>query len=239
MNYALIFAGGSGQRMKTNGLPKQFLKIEGKEIIIHTISIFENHPEIDEICVVCIDGWIEHLSELLKKHNIKKVKWIVTGGSSGQESIYNGLATLPCKTNMDTVLIHDGVRPFITHELISQCLNSIKKSGNAISVTGAIETIVTLDNTQERVSNILNRSSCFHAKAPQGFLLNEIVKIHNRAKRDNKMDFIDSASLMQAYGYQLYVVECGPENIKITTPADYFIAKALFSELENKQAFGV
>lgn len=239
MNYAVIFAGGSGHRMRTNGLPKQFLKIEGIEIIIHTISLFENHQDIDNICVVCIEGWEEYLSELLKKYNIRKVKWIVKGGNSGQESIYNGLSALEQIDMDDIVLIHDGVRPFISNELISRCINSIKQTGSAISVTGAIETIITLDESNTQVSNILNRASCFHAKAPQGFYLQNIMNVHNQAKLDGRDDFIDSASLMKAYGYSLSIVECGPENIKITTPSDYFIAKALFSELESKQAFGV
>lgn len=238
MNYAVIFAGGSGQRMKTEGLPKQFLKLEGVEIIIHTISVFERNSNIDAISVVCIDGWLEHLQTLVKKFSLSKVKWIVPGGATGQESIYNGLSVLPLDNEKDIVLIHDGVRPFINNELITTCINGVKEYGSAISVTSAIETIVNLDKNGF-VNNIMNRNTCYHAKAPQGFYLLDIINNHYKAQKEGKNDFIDSASLMLFYGTQLNTVECGSENIKITTPADYFIAKALFAEQENKQAFGV
>ena len=122
MNYALIFAGGTGTRMNSKTKPKQFLELHGKAIIIHTIEIFENHPEIDGVSVVCIESWLDYLKKLVEKEGFKKVKWIVPGGNSGQESIYNGLKAIhdDSSTNDDDiVLIHDGVRPLINEDVIT------------------------------------------------------------------------------------------------------------------------
>ena len=111
MNVALIFAGGSGTRMNTKSRPKQFLELHGKEIIIYTLEHFERHPDIDAIAIVCIEPWIEYLKKALKKHDITKVKWIVPGGETGQDSIFNGLDAIHKDCPEDSiVLIHDGVR---------------------------------------------------------------------------------------------------------------------------------
>ena len=120
MNVALIFAGGSGTRMNTKSKPKQFLELHGKEIIIYTLEHFERHPEIDAIAVVCIADWIDYLKSIIRKHGIDKVKWIVPGGETGQDSIFNGLEAIHKDCPEDSVvLIHDGVRPLINRELIS------------------------------------------------------------------------------------------------------------------------
>lgn len=141
MNYALIFAGGCGRRMNSKSRPKQFLELHGKEIIIYTIEHFEKHPDIEGIVVVCIKEWIDYLKRILDKNGIKKVKWIVPGGETGQDSIYNGLKVLHdnCK-NEDIVLIHDGVRPLIDEQLITENIKSVKNHGSAITVAPVIET---------------------------------------------------------------------------------------------------
>ena len=119
MNNVLIFAGGAGRRMNSRSKPKQFLKLYGKEIIIHTLENFQNHPEIDNIVVVCIKGWITYLQKLLAQYDMDKVRLIVAGGKTGQESIYNGLRALADFAPEDSiVLVHDGVRPFVTDTLI-------------------------------------------------------------------------------------------------------------------------
>ena len=118
---AVIFAGGIGERMNSRARPKQFLEIHGKPIIIYTVEIFERHPEIDNICVVCLESWINELKHQLERNYIKKVKYIVPGGSTGHDSVYNGLVAIKddMKEN-DLVVIHDGVRPLITDELVSE-----------------------------------------------------------------------------------------------------------------------
>lgn len=238
MNNVLIFAGGSGTRMNSKARPKQFLQFYGKELIIHTLENFENHPEIDSIVVVCIEGWITYLQHLLNKYEITKVHSVVSGGETGQESIYKGLCEIHTYAPDDSiVLVHDGVRPFVNEQLISNCINCVKEHGSAITVTPAIETIVTTNNS--KITSITDRSKCFHAKAPQCFILGDLLEAHNKARDEKKLNMIDSASLMKHYGYELYTVQGDFDNIKITTPADFYTFKALYEVREQQQIFGL
>lgn len=238
MNIALIFAGGSGSRMNSRARPKQFLQFYGKELIVHTLDNFQNHPEIDEIVVVCIEDWIPYLKKLLAKYGIDKAKIIVPGGSTGQESIYKGLCAIHKYASEDSIiLVHDGVRPFINENLISECIKSVEKYGSAITVTPAIETIVT--TSEGKITSITDRSKCYHAKAPQCFRLGELFEAHEKAIKDGLLNMIDSASLMKYYGHELYTVPGNFDNIKITTPADFYTFKALYEVREQQQIFGL
>lgn len=238
MTNALIFAGGSGTRMNSRARPKQFLQFYGKELIIHTLENFQNHPEIDGIVVVCIEDWIEYLNKLLSKYQIDKVRAVVSGGSTGQESIYKGVRAIREFAPEDSiVLVHDGVRPFVNESLISDCIKCVKEHGSAITVTPAIETITTIDNG--KIVTITDRSKCFHAKAPQCFLLGELLDAHEKARADGNINMIDSASLMKFYGHELYTVQGNFDNIKITTPADFYTFKALYEVREQQQIFGL
>lgn len=238
MNNALIFAGGSGTRMNSKGRPKQFLQFYGKELIIHTLENFQNHSEIDGIVIVCIEDWIPYLNKILKKYEIDKVRKVVSGGSSGQESIYKGLCAIESFADADSiVLIHDGVRPFINSEVISDCIKSVKNHGSAITIVPAIETIVTTN--EGKIQSITERSKCSLARAPQCFFLKDIVAAHKQAIKDGNDNMIDSASLMQFYGHELYTVMGNVDNIKITTPADFYTFKALYEVRENQQIFGL
>ena len=238
MNNVLIFAGGAGRRMNSRSKPKQFLKLYGKEIIIHTLENFQNHPEVDNIVVVCIKGWVNYLQNLLAQYGMDKVRLIVAGGKTGQESIYNGLCALSDFAPDDSVvLVHDGVRPFVTDTLISDCIKSVKKNGSAVTVTPATETIIELKD--KKIQAITDRSKCYLAKAPQCFYLGELLAAHEKALKDGKTDMIDSATLMKHYGHTLYVVEGSADNIKITTPADFYTFRALYDARENQQIFGL
>ena len=238
MNNVLIFAGGAGRRMNSRSKPKQFLKLYGKEIIVHTLENFQNHPEVDNIVVVCIKGWITYLQKLLAQYGMDKVRLIVAGGKTGQESIYNGLCALSDFAPEDSVvLVHDGVRPFVTDTLISDCIKSVKKNGSAITVTPATETIVELDG--KKINNITDRSKCYLAKAPQCFYLGQLLAAHEKAIKDGNTNMIDSASLMRHYGHKLFVVPGAADNIKITTPADFYTFRALYDARENQQIFGL
>ena len=238
MTNVLIFAGGSGVRMNTRARPKQFLQFYGKELIIHTLENFQNHPEIDGIVVVCIEDWIPYLKKLLEKYQIDKVKSVVPGGATGQESIYKGLVAIHEYADDDSiVLVHDGVRPFVNESLISDCIKSVKEHGSAITVTPAIETIVT--SKDGKITGITDRSKCYHAKAPQCFILGELLSAHEKARKEGNTNMIDSASLMQHYGRELYTVLENFDNIKITTPADFYTFKALYEVREQQQIFGL
>lgn len=234
-NIALIFAGGTGKRMGKD-IPKQFLKISDKEIIIRTIEVFEKSDYIDEIYISCIENWIDFLNDLLKKFNIKKVKKVVPGGTTGQLSIFNGLQTA-YEYNKDykdaIVLIHDGVRPFIDEDLIKRNIECVQENGCAISCAPAIETIL-LVNGKNEVKTITDRNYSKLARAPQSFYLKDIYDLHIKAQEDKIYNFIDSCTMMQYYNKKLYTVETSSENIKITTPKDYYIAKCIFErEDEN------
>lgn len=241
MNIALIFAGGTGTRMNTKSRPKQFLELNGKAIIVHTLENFENHPEIDAICVVCIESWIDHLKDIIDRDFIKKVRWIVPGGATGQDSIRNGLEAIEkdCEHSEDcVVLIHDGVRPLINEKLITDNIAKVRACGSAITVTPAIETIVSASE-QDEITKITDRKQCFLARAPQSFFLKEILDAHRKAAAEGNHDMIDSASLMKHYGHTLYTVNGPVENIKITTPMDFYLFRAIYEARENSQIFGL
>lgn len=238
MNIALIFAGGTGQRMNSRSKPKQFLELYGRPILIHTLEYFEEHSEIDAICIVCLTGWQKELNYLLAKYGIEKVKWIVDGGNTGHDSIYNGLKAIKgyCSDD-DIVLIHDGVRPLITEELVTNCIEAVKQHGNAITVENATESVVELDK-DGKIINVPNRANMRIAKAPQGFYFKDIYEAHKKAERDG-FKSIDSAHLMNYYGNELYTIDSTPYNIKIATPSDYYVFRALFEARENQQIFGL
>ena len=205
MNYALIFAGGTGSRMNSKSLPKQFLKVYGKPVIVHTLEKFEQCEAIDAIVVVILKGWESHLEDLVKQYHLKKVVRIVPGGNSGQESIYNGLKEM----DSGVVVIHDGVRPFINNEIIIQNIELAKEKQVAITCATAKETFAYVEN------------NC----------------IKHVIKRENS--FIDSCMIVKHYYPELDfpIVLCGPENIKITTQEDFYLAKAMFSIEEDEQLY--
>lgn len=239
MNVAVIFAGGTGQRMNTKTKPKQFLELHGKPILVYTLEQFQKSNRIDGIILVMLESWVEYSEELIDKYRLTKVKAVVPGGNSGQESIFNGINKAMQLFPQDSVvLIHDGVRPLIEIETIEKCIDCVKEHGNAITVAPAIETIALMEE-KDIVGTIINRSKCQLAKAPQCFILDEIYKAHMEAKKNEEHEFIDSASLMQHYGEKLFTVECPPENIKITTPGDFYIFKAIIDAKENSQIFGL
>jgi len=238
MNYALIFAGGTGQRMNTGAKPKQFLELHGKPLLIYTLEYFEKNPSIDAICVVCLCGWERILKDSVKQYNIQKVKWITNGGDSGHDSIYNGLRILfdVCRDD-DIILIHDGVRPLISDELIMENIRCVKKYGNAITVETVSESVVQVDDA-DNITEVPARSQMRVAKAPQCFYFKEIWEVHKQAEKDG-FKSIDSAHLMNHYNHKLHTVEGTPYNMKIATPSDYYVFRALYEARENSQIFGI
>ncbi|HIS17279.1 MAG TPA: 2-C-methyl-D-erythritol 4-phosphate cytidylyltransferase [Candidatus Coprovivens excrementavium] len=240
MNIAVIFAGGMGKRMHSKDIPKQFLKLHDKPIIIHTLELFENNSNIDAIVISCLKNYIGYLNKLISEYNLKKVQKIVPGGSTGQESIFNGLKAAASIGNRkkDIVLIHDGVRPLINNKTINNNIESVKKYGSAITSIKAKETIIIVNDDEEIVS-VNDRSRSRLARAPQSFYLDDILSAHEQAIRERKFDFIDSCSMMTFYGKRLHLVEGPQENIKITTPDDFYTMRALLDAKENAQIYGL
>lgn len=240
MNIAVIFAGGIGARMNTLSRPKQFLELNGKPIIIYTLEIFDNHPEVDAIVVACIESWIPFLQKMIRKFEINKVVRIVPGGESGQCSIYNGLCAAEevaeGRTKDVIVLVHDGVRPLITEKTVSDNIAKVRECGSCITCVPATETFVVKED--DNSLTIPERSASLIARAPQSFLLHDILAAHRQALSEGRTDFIDSCTLMSHYGYSLGLIEGPVENIKITTPTDYFLFRAMVEVHENQQIFG-
>ncbi|MCC9882753.1 2-C-methyl-D-erythritol 4-phosphate cytidylyltransferase, partial [Streptococcus agalactiae] len=218
MNIGVIFAGGVGRRMNTKGKPKQFLEVHGKPIIVHTIDIFQNTEAIDAVVVVCVSDWLDYMNNLVERFNLTKVKAVVAGGETGQMSIFKGLeAAEQLATDDAVVLIHDGVRPLINEEVINANIQSVKETGSAVTSVRAKETVV-LVNDSSKISEVVDRTRSFIAKAPQSFYLSDILSVERDAISKGITDAIDSSTLMGMYNRELTIVEGPYENIKITTP---------------------
>lgn len=230
MNIAVIFAGGTGSRMKGEyPMPKQFIEVEGKPILVHTLEIFEMHPEIDAIYISMLSEFIDFTHELIKKYGFKKVKGVVKGGETGQDSIYNALLTAKKEnSNDDLVLIHDGVRPILTNEVISRNIETAKKNGNAITTLPCYETILI---SKDKISpcEVPFRAETFKAQAPQTFKLGEIISAHEETRKTNPSyeNMVDSCTIYHTLGRATYMVEGNFGNLKVTTPEDVFIMRAM------------
>lgn len=239
-NLAIIFAGGSGARMGS-GTPKQFLEINGKPIIIHTLEIFDDHPKIDGIYVACKEDYIPQLKKYIKRFMVEKVKKIVPGGATGQDSIYNALSAAAAENPGDSVvLIHDGVRPCILPETIDDNLASVEKYGNAITCTAFYETpIVSHDGIT--VEEMPPRSKFFTAQAPQSFRLEDVMASHAKIRQENPTyeGIVDTCTLMKRTGHELHIVPGPRGNIKVTTPEDLYSFRAMIQYLETASVFGL
>lgn len=235
-NIAVIFAGGVGSRMHSKELPKQFLEIYNKPIIVHTIEFFERNENIDSIVVVCVENWIEYFNNLIRKFRLEKIKAIVPGGETGQLSIYNGLRAAKniSENEDDIVLIHDGVRPLINIELLTNNINDVKKYGSSITSGIVKETIVEIDDEGD-ILLVPDRAHSRVAKAPQCFYLKDILNSHEKALQENIISFIDSCTMMKYYGYKLHMTDGPYENIKITTPDDFYTMRAILQAKEDAQ----
>lgn len=238
-NVAIIFAGGVGARMGS-GLPKQFIEVNGKPIIIHTLDIFEEHPDIDEIYVACKEEYIRKLQKLVQRHMISKVVKIVPGGVTGQDSIYNALQAARENNTPDAiVLIHDGVRPCITKEVIDEDLECVRLHGTAITCTPLYETPV-ISKDGRKITDIPPRSEFYTAQAPQCFHLGDVLEAHALMRKDNPdyKGVVDTCSLMKMTGKEVTLVEGPRGNIKVTTPEDLYTFRAMIQYKETEQIFG-
>ena len=231
---ALIFAGGTGQRMRTSATPKQFLELHGKPVIIYTIEHFERHPEVDRIVVVCLESWIPELKRLLRRYDMHKVTTIVAGGATGHASIYNGLLAMRDTTRDDEiVLIHDGVRPLIDEQLLTENIAAAREHGAAITVERVVESVVRVDGAGDIV-DVPPRDEMHVAKAPQSFRYGLVFELYAWAEAE-EIATIDSAHLCHLRGIRPRAVASPPNNMKITKPTDYYVFRALYEVLENQQ----
>lgn len=235
---AVVFAGGTGTRMGVKDLPKQFLEVDGKPIIIYTIEHFEKHPEIDGVIVVCVEEWIDYLKDKITRFNLRKVKDIVPGGTSGMDSIYRGLVAANHFYDDDTVvLVHDGVRPLIDAELISRNIKDTIEHGNSITSTICNETFIISDNGVD-IDDIPLRSISYNAQAPQAFVLGEIIDAHNKTREINPgyEGVVDCCTLYHKLGRKTFITEGVRGNIKVTNPVDIYILRAWLDFKQNDES---
>lgn len=228
-NYALITAGGIGNRMGQD-IPKQFMTVDNVPVIIYTLQAFQSHPEIEGICVPCLAGWEVVLQSYANQYNITKLKWICPGGESNQESIYNGLKTLKkagCN-DQDIVMIHDGVRPLVSQEIIANNIETCKNYGYAVTGLVCKEAIMRLeDETVQKLD--IPREQLIRTQTPHTYHLGDLLKRHEEARSKGIVNTVASCTLMAELGIndQHWVVGSEKNGLKLTKPEDVELFLAL------------
>lgn len=227
-NIALLIAGGSGNRMGQD-IPKQFITVNERPVIVYTLEAFEKHPEIDAIAVVCIEGWAQVLWAYAKQFNITKLKYVIPGGKNGQDSIRNGVYELEKHfAPEDIVLIHDAIRPMVSSEIISDNIRVALEHGNAITVIPCAEAMLQTDDGVIS-SGSYPRDRLKRTQTPQAFHIGDICDLHRRALEAGITNSVASCTLMIEMGEQVYFSAGSEKNIKLTTIEDIDIFKALLA----------
>ena len=227
-NIGLIIAGGSGNRMGQD-IPKQFITVNERPVIVYTLEAFEKHPEIDAIAVVCIKGWEQVLLAYAKQFNITKLKYVIPGGKNGQDSIRNGVYELEKHFDKDDiVLIHDAIRPLVSAEIISDSISKTILYGNATAAIPCAEAMMQTDDSIVSTGSY-PRDKLKRTQTPQTFRLGEICDIHRRALEAGITNSVASCTLMIELGEKVFFSVGSEKNIKLTTVEDIDIFKALLS----------
>ncbi len=242
MNYGLILAGGVGQRMRRTGMPKQFLEVFGKPIIIYTLQKFEYCEDIDAVVIACHSSWKDYMESLLQRYGIKKVKAVISGGKDRQDSVLNGLRYIQANgtSDEDVVVIHDGVRPLIQENILSENIRVAKKYGNAMTVRPVIESVVITDQNEVSFGDFKKRDDTYSLTAPQSFKLGVLTRAYKEIEgKEAPIPLLDSALVFTYLGNKVHIIKENNNNIKVTTPEDYYILKAMLELEENRYVFGI
>ena len=227
MNIALLTAAGTGSRMGQD-IPKQFMHVENKPLIIHTMEAFQNHPSIDGIIVVTLSAWTEVLKAYASQFNITKLRWVVPGGATGQESIYNGLVELKKElSDDDVVMVHDGNRCLVSSEIISNSLATFYACGSAVAAIPCVEAVFKSNDNGASSTISIPREQLFRTQTPHTYTLGKLLWAHEEAKRLGIKNTAASCTLMQQLGETVYFSKGSETNLKITTVDDMLIFEAL------------
>lgn len=232
MNIALIIAGGRGMRMGQE-IPKQFLTVADKPVIAYTLEAFQKHPDVDVIAVVCVEGWDSILAAYARQYGITKLRHIIPGGTNGQGSIRNGVFELEKHYSPDDlVLVHDAIRPMVSQDIISGCIATAREHGSAIVTIPCQEAML---ETEDQISthSTYPREKLKRTQTPQGFALGRLADAHRRALEKGITNSVASCTLMVELGETIYFCAGSEKNIKLTTPDDMEIFKALL-QLERR-----
>lgn len=227
MVIALLTAAGTGTRMGQD-IPKQFIHVEDKPLIIHTLEAFQKHPSIDAIMVVTLPEWSAVVKAYASQFGISKLKWVVPGGATGQESIENGILTLSTEVKPeDIIMVHDGNRCLVSHEIISNSLAVFHKYGSAVAAIPCVEAV--FRSKDEGVSSVesIPREQLFRTQTPHTYTLEKLLWAHSEARKKGIKNTAASCTLMQALGEKIYFSKGSETNLKITTVDDMMIFKAL------------
>lgn len=231
MNIAIIIAGGVGSRMGAN-IPKQFIKVRGKDVLAYTLESFQKHHLVDAIEVVCIDGWEDDVWAYKEKYVISKLKWITKGGSSGQESIRNGVYNLKDKVSEnDNIIIHDGIRPLVDKGVLDDLIEKCNKYGNAVTSMPYNEQIFLVDDDISTIKYI-PRETLRRVATPQCYKYKLLDEKYHEAfeKRIGIYGSSYANTMMVELGVRLYFAKGSDKNIKLTTPGDLEIFEAMLDK---------
>lgn len=231
-NYVILLAGGVGKRMGGD-IPKQFMEVEGKPIIVYTIERFQRNPQIEKIVVVCVKDWIDHLRELVAKYALSKVEWIVEGGNTGHDSIRNGVFFLKDKIALeDFVVVHDAVRPILPQAAIDEVLRVAHENGNASSSIACHPPIVYTEDGKSGITDV-DREHVMLTASPQVYNYALVLKCYEKAEQENKHDFTFTSTLLIHYGERVYFAKGTTSNIKVTKKEDLALFGALLKVPEE------
>ena len=234
MVVALLTAAGVGSRMHQE-IPKQFLHVDNKPLIIHTLEKFENHPSIDAIIVVTLPAWMDVLKAYAKQFGITKLRWVVPGGATGQESIYNGLAELEKNIALDdTVMIHDGNRCMVSADIISSSLVVYREKGSAVAAIPCVEAVFRSKDNGESSTVSIPREQLFRTQTPHTYSLGKLLWAHREATKRDITGTAASCTLMAELGEVVYFSKGSEENIKITTVEDLNIFEQFLNAKKGK-----
>jgi len=233
-NIALIIAGGVGARMGQD-IPKQFLSVYDKPVIVYTMEAFQRHPQIDGIEVVCIDAWKGALTAYAKQFGIAKLENIVSGGKNGQDSIRNGLQDIAARHSEkdDIVLVHDAIRPMVSEEIITENIRVCREYGNAITVVPCTAAMLkTMDSlsSEEQVP----RDNLKITQTPQSFFIRDLLSAHQEALEKGITNSVASCTMYIELGRKLYMSGGSEKNLKLTTVEDIEIFKALLNAKKDE-----
>lgn len=227
-NYVILLAGGVGKRMQAE-MPKQFIEVKGKPIIVYTIEKFQQNPQIEKILVVCVKDWIDYLKQLIDKYALTKVEWITEGGNTGHDSIHNGVFFLKDKIEPDDfIIVHDAVRPMLPQEAINELLRVAHEKGNASSSIACHPPIVYTDDFESGIKDI-DREHVMLTASPQAFRYSLALRCYEKAEQEDKHDFTFTSSLLIHCGERVFFAKGTTSNIKITTKADLALFEALLT----------
>ena len=236
-NIAVILAGGSGSRMRSD-IPKQFLFVADKPVIVHTIYKFQKNPNVDEILIVCIKGWLDKVWQYVSQYDLSKVKWVIEGGSTGHESTSKAIFFLESYLGEgDYIIVHDAARPLLPQRALDHLLEVAHIQGNASLAIPCHETVI-LTNNQISGSEDLDRNKIMRVQTPQAYEYSNVLGLYKRAREEGKNDFVYADLVLTHYKQDVFFAKGFTNNIKITKQEDLPLCESLM-QFSDEQLYSL